>query len=145
MAVAVENTSRRLSPVAKLALVGEIGLVYLRARWALWRQDLPYTIRRLRGDLTSPPEGSPLDPVTYRAGLRLGRAVQRTLPLLPLESRCLMQSLVLSGLLARRGVGTKLVIGVKVRSRFGAHAWVELAGRPLLPASEGDFTRLVEL
>ena len=35
---------------------------------------------------------------------RLGRAVMRTLDPLPLDSRCLVRSLVLTTLLARRGV-----------------------------------------
>jgi hypothetical protein len=79
------------------------------------------------------------------AGARLGRAVTRVLGPLPADSRCLMTSLVLCRLLARRGAAASLVIGVRGGSSFGAHAWVELDGHPLLPPNEGEFERLVTL
>ena len=61
------------------------------------------------------------------------------------DSRCLMQSVVLVAMLARRGAEASLVIGVRPGVDFGAHAWVELAGRALLPTFGDDFARLVEL
>jgi len=75
----------------------------------------------------------------------LSRAVTRTLALLPGDTRCLMQALVLTGLLARRGIPAKLVIGARTTPRFFAHAWVEHAGQPVLAAGGGLFTTLVEL
>ncbi len=46
--------------------------------------------------------------------------------------KCLTRSLVLQTLLARRGIASDLVIGVrKEGERFGAHAWVEWRGRPV--------------
>jgi hypothetical protein len=86
-----------------------------------------------------------LDPQSYGEALRMASVVDRVCRPLPIDSRCLIQSLVLTSLLARRGVGTSLVIGVRGGEDFGAHAWVELAGRPLLPAGDGEFERLVEL
>jgi hypothetical protein len=86
-----------------------------------------------------------VEPVSFPDALRLGRAVVRTLAVLPADSRCLMRSLVLTGMLARRGSPGALVIGVKPGEVFGAHAWVELDGRPLLSAGNGEFARLVEL
>jgi hypothetical protein len=74
---------------------------------------------------------------------RLASAVARAMPRLPTDSRCLAQSLVLSNLLARRGVRSRLVIGVETEDEFGAHAWVEMDGEPLLPP--GQFGRLAEL
>jgi hypothetical protein len=56
-----------------------------------------------------------------------------------------MTSLVLVELLARRGTSSSLVIGVSPGSSFGAHAWVELEGRPLLPPHGESFQRLAEL
>jgi hypothetical protein len=53
-----------------------------------------------------------------------------------------MQSLVLIGLLSRRGISSVLVIGVKSSPDFEAHAWVEHNDRALLPS--GEFRRLVE-
>lgn len=82
----------------------------------------------------------------YEAGYRFGQAVMRTLAILPTDSRCLMRSLVLLVLLNRRGIPVELVIGVKSANEedeFGAHAWVELEGRSLLPPGE-NFGRLGE-
>lgn len=81
----------------------------------------------------------------YLSGLRLGRAVSRTLRLLPTDSRCLVRSLVLTGLLARRGLSSTLVIGVRPEPEFAAHAWVEHAGEPLLQTGEGRYGRLAEI
>lgn len=50
----------------------------------------------------------------------------------PLPATCLPQALAVHALLRRRGLDPELRIGVrKVEDRFEAHAWVELAGRPL--------------
>ena len=111
--------------------------------------------------------GLPATVAALRARKRLGRrrpcpgvprsspgcaweAVARTLRLLPTDSRCLMRSLVLSALLARRGIDSSLVIGVRTAEAFGAHAWVEHEGRPLLPtgasaSGAAPFHRLVEV
>jgi hypothetical protein len=53
-------------------------------------------------------------------------------------------------MLARRGIDSVLVIGVKMQPSFSAHAWVESGGRPLLPpldysAGATQSSRLVEL
>jgi len=83
--------------------------------------------------------------ITYLRAARLARAVQRTLSVLPLDARCLMQSLVLTALLARRGIQTELLIAVKPRDEFEAHAWVEYNGHALLPDSQGAYGVLAEL
>ena len=56
-----------------------------------------------------------------------------------------MRSLVLTGMLARRGVYATVVIGVRPEPTFAAHAWVEVDGRPLLPDDESIYRRLVEI
>jgi hypothetical protein len=58
---------------------------------------------------------------------------------------CLSQSLVLTRLLAARGLESRLVIGVVPGERFAAHAWVEHEGAPLLPPGTGEFQELVQL
>ena len=133
-------TSRRTLS-RKLALAGEIVLTYARARWLLWRRDLPGTLEALR----SRNGRSSDDADAVAAALGLARPVVRTLSVLPTDSRCLMRSLVLSGLLWRRGIASALVIGVEPGERFGAHAWVEVGGRPVLEPGTGQFSRLVEL
>lgn len=128
-----------LSPRGKLALAIEIMAAYVRARRLLRRHDLPHALAQLR----AVPRRGPAEPAV--ADERLARAVRRTLGTLPADSRCLMQSLVLTRLLARRDRPATLVIGVSPAGTFTAHAWVERDGVPLLPAGEDEFGRLAEL
>ncbi|HEY1316415.1 MAG TPA: lasso peptide biosynthesis B2 protein [Gaiella sp.] len=122
----------------KAALVLEILRGYVRVRWLLWRRDLPAVVAELRED------GLDTDRKRQAMGVRLGRAVERTLAWMPFDSRCLVRSLVLTGMLSRRGVGSRLVIGVNTVPRFSAHAWVESGDRVLLTPL-ADANRLVEL
>jgi hypothetical protein len=82
---------------------------------------------------------------TQRTAVRLGRAVSRTLTFLPTDGRCLVSSLVLSRLLERRRIDASLVVAVRQEPGFGAHAWVEHRGRPLLQPGDLSYQRLVEL
>lgn len=134
----------RLSAIDKTRLAIEILAVYTRVLWLLRRDGLPGAIATLRGSLharAGTTAGDPLDD-----GRRLGRAVVRTLAPLPRGSRCLTRSLVLLSLLARRGVAVDLVIAVYPRAdpSLDAHAWVEVAGSPLL-APALAYGRLVTL
>ena len=138
---APRELAARISRRAKAGLVGEILLTYPRVRWLLWRRDLPAVVAALRG------QGELItDPHLQATGARLGKAVARTLALVPFDSRCLIRSLVLTRMLSRRGIASTLVIGVDVDvdPSFHAHAWVESDGRPLLPAFD-DARRLVSL
>lgn len=142
-APALEHQPERLSSLRKVRLAAEVVVSYARVRWNLRRADLPTVVERLRGSAGAP--AAPPDGAAYEAGLRLARATSRTVTKLPWDSRCLMRSLVLTRLLARRDVAGTLVIGVSPGDEFGAHAWVELGGRPLLPPDEATYARLVEL
>ena len=136
-----DTDGRPLSTRGKVALATEV----LRDYWPLWRilkrNDVVEMVRLARNVHPSFPR--PAGPAEHRIALRLGRAVARVLRLLPSDSRCLIQSLVLTRMLARRSMPSILVIGVRTGSAFEAHAWVEHEGRPILPP--GQFTRLVEL
>lgn len=138
-----------LSGWGKLRLSGEVLVTYCQVRW--WMrgkriEDIVARLRRGRALGPSPASGQPVgDPVAQRLGaLRLGRAVSRTVRLLPTDSRCLVRSLVLTRLLGRRGVPSSLVIGVMAEPQFAAHAWVEHGGAPVLPPGTG-YERLVEV
>lgn len=128
---------------AKLWLGAEILLTYLSTRWYLRQGALPGVVARLR-------QAEPVRlgrPLSAEHGARLGRAVGRTLSLLRLDSRCLLRSLVLVRLLARRGQPADLVIAARPGEAegFDAHAWVEVAGRPVLPPAASPYGRLVTL
>lgn len=134
--------ARPLRPTERWRLAWEIVAAYLRARRELRRAPIASVIAGLR------PE--PFSARTREAGSleearRLGRAVARTLRLVPGDTRCLARSLVLTQLLARRNIPTKLVIGARTAPDFLAHAWVEYEGQPVLPTGDGSFGRLVEL
>jgi hypothetical protein len=126
----------------KLRLGLEIAAAYSRARWLLWRTDLPSTVAALRS-VTADDEGS--SPHARQAGLRLGRVVERALRRLPFDSRCLMRSLVLLSLLAQRGIHSVLVIAVTPEPEFRAHAWVEGDAVPFLEPAGEPFSRIVEV
>lgn len=135
---------RRLNPVERARLILEVIASYRQARRVLRRMPIRLAVQILRG-------GAPADATrgsereVLAEAWRLGRAVRLTLRWLPGDTRCLTRSLVLTQMLARRGIEAKLVIGVQVDGAFSAHAWVELAGEPVLPVEEHSTGRLVEL
>ena len=135
----MRGTPQPLPLHRKASLVAEILVAYARVRWLLHRRDFPQTLELIR-TVSTAQRNAP-----DATDARLARAVQRTLRVLPTDSRCLMQSLVLTSLLARRGRGSNLVIGVSPAGGFTAHAWVERAGTPLLPPREREYGRLAEL
>ena len=102
---------------------------YARVRGRMFRGDVREVVDVLRQGAVDVHD--PYD--AYRIGRRLGQPVRRTLDPLPWDSRCLMRSLVLLRMLARRGVVCQLVIGVRPGEKFEAHAWIEHDGHPLLP------------
>jgi hypothetical protein len=130
---------KRIPWPGKALIAAEILVSYVCARWLLWRHDLPTVLALLRGELARS-----TDRHQQAIGIRLGRAVGRTLRFLPFDSRCLVRSLVLTRMLSRRGIDSVLVIGVDVRPGFSAHAWVESGGVPLLEPLPDD-QRLVEV
>jgi hypothetical protein len=130
-----------LSPADRVALAAEIVMAYVAVRAAQRGRPLPDAIRRLRG--VAPRRTGVPDEV--RVAKRLGRAVVRTISPIPGDSRCLVRSLVLTRLLAIRGLESSLVIGVTESRDFEAHAWVELGGIPVLDPGLGRFERLTEL
>ena len=132
----------RLSRSSKVALASEILTAYARVRLLMRNRSFNEAVEALK------PSGPRLHGWTQRQeyvqALRLGRATTRTLSFTPLDSRCLMRSLVLLDLLKRRGIPGSLVIGVQPGTDFAAHAWVEYCGEPLLPDGSGEFSRLLE-
>lgn len=116
------------------------------ARWRMRRSDIRDVVLASRAGCGATPEaweaGSREE---WLIAARLGNAVGRTLRILPTDSRCLVQSLVLSRLLSARGISSTLVIGAHSRPEFAAHAWVEHEGHPVLPQQGFQDSRLLEL
>jgi hypothetical protein len=136
--------ARRLNPGERARLMWEILASYGDVRRLLGVMSIETVVETLRGERERELDrGGERELLTEAR--RLGRAVQLTLRLVPGDTRCLTRSLVLMRLLARRGIAAKLVIGVCAKPSFSAHAWVEQAGQPVLPAGEHSLGRLVEL
>lgn len=134
---------RPRSPMERVRLAAEIVAAYLLARRELRRAPIESVVAALRSE-SSPAPLTP-GPHALEEARRLGWIVARILKLMPGDTRCLARSLVLTRLLARRGIPAKLVIGARGGPGFLAHAWVECNGQPVLSPGDGSFGRLVEL
>ncbi|HEX4838405.1 MAG TPA: lasso peptide biosynthesis B2 protein [Solirubrobacteraceae bacterium] len=135
---------RPLSQRERVRLIAEILAAYAHARRALRRAPITAVVADLRGRAPAGLSASENRDALTEAR-RLGRAVARTLALVPGDTRCLARSLVLTRLLGRRGIAAQLVIGARSTPDFLAHAWVEHAGQAVLSPGDGSFVRLVEL
>ena len=133
--------SERLSHRERIRLAAEIVAAFVQARRELRRAPIAEVVATLRSESPKPAATDH----TLEEAWRLGNAVARTLTFVPGDTRCLARSLVLTRLLARRGIAAKLVIGARPAPEFLAHAWVEYDGDPVLDPGDGSFGRLVEL
>lgn len=147
----------RRSRLQRALLATEIVVAYARVRRVLRQAPIDVVVQNLR--CPSPPgadKSAASAPIVADADARssaerlivargLGNAVTRTLAMLPGDTRCLTQSLVLTRLLSSRGIPSRLVIAARPAPSFFAHAWVEHAGQPLLATGDGLFEKLVEL
>ncbi|MDQ3721881.1 MAG: lasso peptide biosynthesis protein, partial [Actinomycetota bacterium] len=95
----------------RLRLALEIIWAYVIVRFSLRRRGAARTLDSVR---RRPGIALPLDGYSSLAtAMRLGRGVQKTLGVLPLDSRCLIRSLVLTRLLARRGLDSTVVFAAR--------------------------------
>jgi hypothetical protein len=133
----------RRSLTERLGLATEIVAAYVHARRALRKTPIATVVASLRSAEDLPVNLDEAD--TLHEARSLGWAVTRLLSHLPGDTRCLIRSLVLTRLLARRGIPAKVVIGARSGPDFLAHAWVEYAGDPVLDPGDGSFGRLVEI
>jgi transglutaminase superfamily protein len=133
---------QRLSQRERVRLAVEILAAYAQARRALRRAPIEAAVAALRAQSPPPAED---EAGSLERARRLGWAVTRLLSHVPGDTRCLARSLVLTRLLAARGIQAKLVIGARTEPEFLAHAWVEHAGSAVLDPGDGSFGRLVEL
>ena len=132
----------RRSVVHRIRLVAEILGTYVTVRRLLRRRTLPETVTVLRGGVSDAAEG---DAASLEIGRHLASATVRTITLVPADSRCLMRSLVLTRMMARRGLGSTFVLSVAPAPTFEAHAWVEHAGRALLEPGRAQHRPLLRL
>lgn len=139
------RVARRLDVAEKVVLASEIVAVYAGVRLRIRRVPLVPLLARLRGGVVDPGIPAGQAAAEHVLAVRLGRAVLRTLAYVPGDTRCLTRSLVLTALLARRGIGSTLMLAAATGEEFRAHAWVEHGGVPVLPVEGPNFVRLVAL
>jgi hypothetical protein len=142
MSPAVHARKHRMSLAGRIGLAVEIVAAYVQARRALRRAPIITVVNSLRSESS---RAVAQTAATLAEARRLGWIVTRVLRHVPGDTRCLARSLVLTRLLARRGIPAKLVIGARGNPSFLAHAWVEHDGNPVLTPGDGSFGRLVEL
>lgn len=130
-----------LSPVQRARLALEVLAAYRPLRRLMRTNDFHAMVALARDVGRRPAVASPDS--AHVTAVRLGKIVRKVLRVLPTENRCLIRSLVLSRMLARRSIDGRIVIGVRTGEAFAAHAWVEHDGVPVLPP--GRYERLYEL
>jgi hypothetical protein len=113
----------------RVRLAAEVILTYVQVRRLLRRHEIADVVALLRDGVHDRLDAD----TARRLGTRLDRPVARTLAVLPADSRCLVRSLVVLRMMARRGVRCELSIGAQPESGFQAHAWVEHDGHAVLP------------
>jgi hypothetical protein len=119
---------RALPPDERRALVAALWL--LPACSAALRTLGLARVRRLLAAIRPIPGEGP-DP------RRISYCVDAAASQLLIRPSCLTRSLVLHGLLVRRGIASEVRIGVRFADgRLDAHAWVECAGAPLNAAAD---------
>ena len=134
-----------LSPRHRTRLALEVVMTYLRVRWLMRQDDAKSAVLALRAHAAGAGVGSATeDDREFIAAWRLAQATGKVLTRLPADSRCLFSSLTLMCMLERRGIEQVVVIAVRPQP-FGAHAWVEVDGQPVLPEADPLFERLLEL
>ena len=138
------STARTSSPSAKRTSVCPPAWTTSRPVARTSASSATFVSRVAVAGLREGPEPAAADGDQLLIGIKLGRIVGKTLGALPADSRCLVRSLVLTSLLARRGISSTLIIGVRSEPKFEAHAWVECAGAPLLSPGDNPYERLVE-
>jgi hypothetical protein len=119
----------RVGPLLRIRLAAEVLATYARVRWLMSRHDIVYVVTVLRAGIDARIESS----TARRLATRLDRPVGRTLAVLPADSRCLIRSLVVLRMMARRGARCELALGARSGTQFQAHAWIEHDGEPVLP------------
>jgi hypothetical protein len=109
------------------------------------RAQLPSLVDAVRsGQRAAVADSEATTTLQHDLSLRLGVVVQKLLRHTPEDGPCLVRSLVLTRMLARRQIPARLVIGVRSEPSFSAHAWVEHRGQPVLP-TDAVHERLVDL
>jgi hypothetical protein len=135
---------RRPVVAERARLAVEILTTYCHVRWWLARVGFPEVVAAARAVGADVVLVERAEADLTAVSIRLGAIVQTALRRIPFDTRCLVRSLVLTRLLARRGIQATFVLGVRANPEFAAHAWLERDGVALLPTTS-EFERLTQV
>lgn len=107
-----------------LAAVAEVLAALWRCRRALRTRPFARVLAQACGDRDRRCPARPPDPANEPALLDAVRLFHRARPYIPIAPCCLPDSLALTRFLARRGLHSRIVIGV-AGEPFSAHCWVQ--------------------
>lgn len=109
----------------RAAVVPEVALLTLSTLLDLRHRPLKRILQALRARLPVRPAGRfEPDVLRHEAPATLARAFLAARRCVPVDMRCLPDSIAMVRFLARRGIATQLVFGV-VPEPFAAHCWVQ--------------------
>ncbi|HVV38246.1 MAG TPA: lasso peptide biosynthesis B2 protein [Acidimicrobiales bacterium] len=110
-------------------------MLVVTARRSLRRHDTTATLRRMV-------PGAPSNSFDADAAMRAVRRVSRLL-----GANCLTQSVALTVAAARAGLDPELILGCRRYgdNKWGAHAWMVLAGRTYDPLPSGEHQALATI
>jgi Transglutaminase-like superfamily len=114
----------------------------LEAAAALTRVSLELRLSPSRqgrlGTLRNAPSDERVGAEGLREAARVGRTVARAADRLPWHPTCLRQALAAQRMLRRRGIPSRLHLGVADATAGEAHAWVTVAGHPVVGQSGAE-------
>jgi Transglutaminase-like superfamily len=120
----------RLSPADRRRAL-EAGVQLTRASLELAMMRSTRTVELL-GAVRNGDRAEPVGATGQREAESLGRAVAAVARRLPWHPTCLRQALAVQRMLRRRGIASRLHLGVAGAGVNAAHAWVTVDGRPVV-------------
>jgi len=114
----------------------------------LTRVSLELDLERVRptdrlGTLRAEAGSEQVSETQLREAQRVGYAVLRAARLLPWHPTCLRQAITVKRMLRRRGITSRLQLGVSRPALPEAHAWVTVQGQPVI--GHGELERFTVL
>jgi predicted N-acetyltransferase YhbS len=98
---------------------------------------------RLLGSLRTDAESEQVSLTQLGEAQRVGYAVFRAARLLPWHPTCLRQAISVKRMLRRRGIASRLKLGISNSAEGEAHAWVTVQGQPVI--GHGELERFAVL
>ena len=131
---------------AKTRFVAEVFRTYTWVRWLLLRYGLQGALKTIRRGRDGQLPDDLGEAAMASAAVGYSRFVAQVLRRLPTDRGRVIESLVLTAVLARRGLHSRLALGVGIEPSLTPLAWVEVGESSFgLPEAEDRRMTLLEL